>query len=120
MLAKLGEDKIWATDHSNQFRMLQKGYEQNWQPGKQINQQAANIWKNDFMVRVRKYLPSIAQTRLKGTPPNQGAAPRTTKTAQTPARTNAPGRAANGQYTREQQDAVFDAGVNDLAKSFGW
>jgi hypothetical protein len=119
LVQKLGEDRIWATDHSNQFVMLKKSFETGWKPGKQVNLQAANAWKNDFMGRVRRYLPSIVEKVLKGAPP-KAAAPRTTKTPPTPARPNAPARAQNGQYTREQRDAEFEAGVNDLAKSFGW
>jgi hypothetical protein len=121
LLGKMKQDQIWANDHVNQLKMLRAAFNDARKVGRTPNLQAAQAWKNDFMLRVRRNIGAITTAVTKNVPAN--AKPGTTRTAKTqtaPARTTAPARAQNGQYTREQREAAFDKGIDDLVGTFGF
>lgn len=105
-IKKIAEDSNWAREHSNTLRGLKSTFEHLTKTGKQPNdlKASAQAWQSDFMMRVRRHLPSIAQPLLAKAPAAKPA-PQTSatspKTAQPQAKTappSTPPRAPNGQF----------------------
>lgn len=80
VLGKLQEDTQWAANHNMTLKSLQSAFEtalRNNQPVAAL-QQRIQFFKNDFMLRARKYLPSAAKEAV-GDPP-VATAPKTAAT----------------------------------------
>lgn len=97
---KLQNDFEWARTHGNQRKAIESGYRDAWKTQQPADRLKPSIqaYNNDFMTRVRRYLPAVAaglineatntavQPKPQAAPPNQPAA-----------------RAANGQFQQTQK-----------------
>lgn len=97
-LEAIKKDGEWVRNHDNERRALENSYKLAWksqQPADSLKQRI-QVYQNDFMSRVRRQVPAIAQSRLNNVTATQVAATK-----------QSPTRAQNGQFTKpaEQQPA---------------
>lgn len=123
LLAKMGEDQNWASTHGNTLRSLQSTFSTRVKAGQgnSINdiKNSAKTYQNDFMMRMRRHLPSIAAPLLrKGQAPAQSAAKTAAPNARAPQATNGqPRNTNNGQFkSLADRDKAYDALLSDTVK----
>lgn len=113
---KMKADQLWGRDHQNALRGLEQAFQQRWKGGRGYDDLKPSVqaFQNDFLLRARRVIPSVAADVLKA------AAAKPAAQAQPAARTTAPQkpqtqRAANGQFTQAQRDAAKSKLLDDLA-----
>ena len=116
------KDFLWTRDHQNALRGLRQSFDQRWKAGKGHEDLAQSVkaFQNDFLLRARKAIPSVAKTILEKATAKPAAAKAAVKPAQNGQASQKPQtqRAANGQYTRAQRDAQISKTLDDLTAIF--
>lgn len=97
---KLLEDKLWADEHSNTLLGLKQEFERRWRAGQSTADLMPSIqaFRNDFMLRAKRFLPSIAKQAVESTPPNKPGGAKKAVAAVAPG--GQPVRAQNGQFQK--------------------
>lgn len=124
LLDALKTDPQWVANHNNALASLQSAFEAAWkagQPTEALNQRI-QFFKNDFMTRVRKNLPSIAKAAIGDQPkapaPKVATTPAPAQPKPAPAAAPRPAaarpatatpRAPNGQFQPARNNAFQDS-----------